>query len=125
MPDENNDFIVTALLSELKEENERKSRIIHALVKVVCGCIVAVLLTVGGFLWYLNQYDFSTEETTTITQNSTGVYSLIDSEGNVIASDLTPEEVEQFMEAYDGYGTSDESLNQEAKQNTLEVSKGD
>lgn len=33
---EDNDFIVTALLSELKEENERKSRIIHALVKVVC-----------------------------------------------------------------------------------------
>ena len=54
MPDESNDFIVTALLSELKEENERKSRIIHALVKVVCGCIVVVMLTVGGFLWYLN-----------------------------------------------------------------------
>lgn len=85
---EGNDFIVTALLSELKEENERKSRIIHALVKVVCGCIVAVLLTVGGFLWYLNQYDFSSEETTTINQNSTGVYSLIDSEGNVIAKDF-------------------------------------
>lgn len=84
MPEEN-DFIVTALLSELKAENERKSRIIHALVKVVCGCIVAVMLTVGGFLWYLNQYDFSSEETTTYT--STGVYSLIDSEGNVIASD--------------------------------------
>ena len=93
---EGNDFIVTALLSELKEENERKSRIIHALVKVVCGCIVAVLLTVGGFLWYLNQYDFSSEETTTYT--STGVYSLVDSEGNVIASDLTPEEIEQLIE---------------------------
>lgn len=120
---EGNDFIVTALLSELKEENERKSRIIHALVKVVCGCIVAVLLTAGGFLWYLNQYDFSSEETTTYT--STGVYSLIDSEGNVIANDLTPEEIEQLMEVSLGDGTSNESLNQEAEQNTLEVSKGD
>lgn len=120
---EGNDFIVTALLSELKEENERKSRIIHALVKVVCGCIVAVLLTTGGFLWYLNQYDFSSEETTTYP--STGVYSLIDSEGNVIANDLTPEEIEQLMEVSLGDGTSNESLNQEAEQNTLEVSKGD
>lgn len=120
---EGNDFIVTALLSELKEENERKSRIIHALVKVVCGCIVAVMLTVGGFLWYLNQYDFSTEETTTYT--STGVYSLIDSEGNVIANDLTPEEIEQLMEVSLSDGTSDENNDQEAEQNTLEVSKGD
>lgn len=124
MPEEN-DFIVTALLSELKAENERKSRIIHALVKVVCGCIVAVMLTVGGFLWYLNQYDFSSEETTTINQNSTGVYSLIDSEGNVIANDLTPEEIEQIMEAYDGEGTSNENNDQKTEQNTLEVSKGD
>ncbi len=122
MPEEN-DFIVTALLSELKTENERKSRIIHALVKVVCGCIVAVMLTVGGFLWYLNQYDFSSEETTTYT--STGVYSLIDSEGNVIASDLTPEEIEQLMEVSLSDGTGNESLSQEEKQNTLEVSKGD
>lgn len=122
MPEEN-DFIVTALLSELKEENERKSRIIHALVKVVCGCVVAILLTVGGFLWYLNQYDFSTEETTTYT--STGVYSLIDSEGNVIANDLTPEEIGQLMEVSLNDGTSNESLNQKEEQNTLEVSKGD
>lgn len=120
---EGNDFIVTALLSELKEENERKSRIIHALVKVVCGCIVAVMLTVGGFLWYLNQYDFSSEETTTYT--STGVYSLIDSEGNVIANDLTPEEIEQLMEVSLSDGTSNENNDQEAEQNTLEVSKGD
>lgn len=120
---EGNDFIVTALLSELKEENERKSRIIHALVKVICGCIVAVMLTVGGFLWYLHQYDFSTEETTTYT--STGVYSLIDSEGNVIANDLTPEEIEQLMEVSLSNGTSNENNDQEAEQSTLEVSKGD
>lgn len=120
---EDNDFIVTALLSELKAENERKSRIIHALVKVVCGCIVAVMLTVGGFLWCLNQYDFSSEETTTYT--STGVYSLIDSEGNVIASDLTPEEIEQLMEVSLSDGASDENNDQKTEQNTLEVSKGD
>lgn len=122
MPEEN-DFIVTALLSELKAENERKSRIIHALVKVVCGCIVAVMLTVGGFLWYLNQYDFSSEETTTYT--STGVYSLIDSEGNVIASDLTPEEIEQLMGVTLSDGTGNENNDQTTEQNTLEVSKGD
>ena len=122
MPEEN-DFIVTALLSELKEENERKSRIIHALVKVVCGSIVAVMLTVGGFLWYLNQYDFSSEETTTYT--STGVYSLVDSKGNVIASDLTPEEIEQLMEVSLSDGTGNEDNEPKAEQNALEVSKGD
>ena len=122
MPEEN-DFIVTALLSELKAENERKSRIIHALVKVVCGCIVAVMLTVGGFLWYLNQYDFSSEETTTYT--STGVYSVVDSEGNVIANDLTPEEIEQLMEVSLSDGTGNKNNDQKTEQNTLEVSKGD
>lgn len=122
MPEEN-DFIVTALLSELKEENERKSRIIHALVKVVCGGIVAVMLTVGGFLWYLNQYDFSSKETTTYT--STGVYSLVDSEGNVIASDLTPEEIEQLMEVSLSDGTGNENNKPKAEQNALEVPKGD
>lgn len=89
----------------------------------MCGCIVAVLLTVGGFLWYLNQYDFSSEETTTYT--STGVYSLIDSEGNVIASDLTPEEIEQLMEVALSDGTGNENNDQKTEQNTLEVSKGD
>ena len=99
---EQNDFIATELLGELKAENNRKDAIISKLIKTIVGVIilafVIVAAVVGGFLWYLNQYDFSGTTTSNITQESTGVYSLIDSEGNVVSADLTPEEVAELME---------------------------
>ena len=49
------DFIVTALLKGLKSENDHKAKIIKSLLKVICGCIISILITVGGFLWYLYQ----------------------------------------------------------------------
>lgn len=61
------DFVVSALISELKAENDRKSRTIHALMKIIYSCLVTILLVIGGFLWYLNQYDFISESTTTTT----------------------------------------------------------
>ena len=98
------DFIVSELLAELKAENERKERQIHRLNRTLAVTIsmamVAVLLVVAGFLWYLNQYDFSATETMTetITNTAEGVYAIIDSEGNVISSDLTAEEIQALME---------------------------
>lgn len=83
------DFIVTELLSELKAENARKGRML--LVTVVTA-IAAVLLVVAGFLMYLNQYDFSS------TTTATGVYTVVDSEGNVVASDITSDELVDLME---------------------------
>lgn len=118
------DFVVSALISELKAENDRKSRTIHALMKIIYSCLITILLIIGGFLWYLNQYDFVSESTitTTTTNDSTGIYSLIDSEGNVIASDLTDDEINQLMEAY--YGTSagdnDKNINPDEEPNALE-----
>lgn len=104
------DFIVSELLSELKAENERKERQIHRLNKtLVCtiiAALVAVLLVVAGFLWYLNQYDFSATTTETITAE--GVYAIVDSEGNVIGSDFTAEEIEGLLEGVlNNDGTSD------------------
>ena len=94
------DFIVSELLSELKAENTRKDSQIKSLHKVVATTIVimvaTVLATIGGFLWYLNQYDFSSSDTT--TNNAEGVYALIDSEGNVVGTDLTAEDIEGLME---------------------------
>ena len=96
------DFIVSELLSELKSENERKDQQIQGLHKViatvVAGALCAILLVVAGFLWYLNQYDFSSTETITdtVTNTAEGVYAVIDSEGNVISSDLTAEEIERL-----------------------------
>ena len=73
------------MLGELKEQSKRWFR----------TCMVMVLvevLTIAGFIWYLYQYDF----TSTIEQ--AGVYTLIDSSGNVISSDITPEQIESILE---------------------------
>ena len=94
------DFIVSELLSELKSENERKERQIHRLNRTLAissvASMLAVLLIVAGFLWYLNQYDFSSTTTETITAE--GVYTIVDSNGNVIGSDFTAEEIQSFLE---------------------------
>ena len=106
------DFVVSELLSELKAGNVRKDDQIRRLQKVVFSTVIAALLAllaaVGGFLWYLNQYDFSSTTTTT----AEGVYAVIDSEGNVIGQDLTPEQVEILMEELNnGYGKGDQNSN--------------
>ena len=113
------DFIVSELLAELKAENERKERQIHRLNRTLAVTIsmamVAVLLVVAGFLWYLNQYDFSATETMTETITNTntaeGVYAIIDSEGNVISSDLTAEEIKTMMEEVIIGGDSEDNTN--------------
>ena len=104
------DFIVSELLAELKAENGRKERQIHRLNKTlaatVIAALVAVLLAVVGFLWYLNQYDFSSTMTETVTAE--GVYAIVDSDGNVIGSDFTAEEIQGLLEGVlDGGGESD------------------
>ena len=106
------DFIVSELLSELKAENERKERQVRNLSKTLAVTIIAalaaVLLVVAGFLWYLNQYDFSSTTTETITNTAEGVYAIVDSEGNVIGSDFTAEEIQQFLEGVMNDGESNE-----------------
>lgn len=73
------------MLGELKEQSKRWFRTFLVMVLVE-------VLTIAGFIWYLYQYDF----TSTIEQ--TGVYTLMDSTGNVISADLTPEQVKEIME---------------------------
>lgn len=94
---EGQDFIVSELLSELKEENERKAKQLVQKEKTLRLCIflflVVILFIIGVFVWYLNQYDFTSEQTVS------GVYTLVDSDGNVVAQDISPEEYKQFMEA--------------------------
>lgn len=94
------DFIVSELLSELKAENSRKDKQIQGLHRVIATittiALCAILLVVAGFLWYLNQYDFSATTTETVTAE--GVYAIVDSEGNVIGSDFTAEEIQGLLE---------------------------
>lgn len=77
------------LLKELKLQTKRWF-------VAFCITILLELSTIIGFIWYLNQYDF----TSTIEQN--GVYTLVDSEGNIISSDITPEQIEKIMEIING-----------------------
>lgn len=107
--DEHTDYIATELLRELKEGNVRKDAQIAQMAKnqirTFYGFMIVILLIVSGFLLYLNQYDFTSTTTTTTTNTAEGVYAIIDSEGNVIASDLTSEEIERIMSTY---GTDDQ-----------------
>lgn len=107
------DFIVSELLSELKAENERKERQIRrlntTLAITIAVAMLAVLLVVAGFLWYLNQYDFSATSTETITNTAEGVYAIIDSDGNVIGSDFTAEEIQGLLEGVTADGEGNES----------------
>lgn len=64
--------------------------------KLVFALLVIVLIlwaaTIGGFVWYLNQYDFVS------SIESTAVYSIIDSSGNVISSDIPQDQLERILE---------------------------
>lgn len=107
--DEHADFIATELLQELKEGNARKDAQIIQQNKdfkhMIYGFLIVIFAIVAGFLLYLNQYDFSgTEE---YNYEASGVYALVDSEGNVVAQDLTPEEITRIMEVLNINGNSE------------------
>ena len=97
------DFIASELLSELKENNQRKDTQIAQLhkniLRIVIATVVSILLVVGGFLLYLNQYDFSS--TSMVENSAEGVYALIDSSGNTIAWDITPEQLNEIFKVID------------------------
>lgn len=100
----NSDYLATELLSEIKRSNERWFKIAFAM-------LLAWLVTIGVFVWYLNQYDFSS--TTTETNEATGVYAIVDSDGNVIASDLQSADVAQLLKGLnDGNRTKNQNSNQ-------------
>lgn len=80
-----NDMWVSELIDLVKSQCKRWAMAFFA----VLGLWAA---TIAGFIWYLNQYDF----VSTVEQN--GVYTLIDSEGNVISSDISPNQVIEIME---------------------------
>lgn len=75
----------------------------------VLALITCCALTVGAFIWYLNQYDF----TGTSTIEATGIYALVDSDGNVIAEDVTPEMWEKYERWLADNGNGQKDSNQE------------
>ena len=89
---EENKVFSYELLSDARDNNERWFKAFITMAKINVAELLAIVIVVLSFVWYLNQYDF----TSSIEQN--GVYTLIDSEGNVISSDITPEQIESIME---------------------------
>ena len=73
--------------------------IIALLKKVIIGAFIVIILIVAGFLLYLSLNQ--KENYQTVSTN--GVYNLVNSEsGEIIATDLTPEQIEKIMELLDG-----------------------
>lgn len=78
--------------------NDEKQSIAYSLItllkRVIIGFIILVTLIVAGFLFYIGQIKNSSYKNV----DATGVYNLVDSEGNVIATDLTQDDVEKIVE---------------------------
>ena len=71
----------------------------------LCMCWAAsVIVIVCAFVWLWNQYDY--ESTTELS----GVYNLVDSEGNVVSSDLSPDDVIRILQELDN-GKGQENQN--------------
>lgn len=97
--------IAMEILGELKSQNERLMDFNKKLMNAIKWLIILAGLIVGGFLLYLYQYDFSG----TIEQN--GVYTLVDSSGNVISSDITPEQMEDILKIINGENKNNQKEN--------------
>ena len=78
--------------------NDEKQSIAYSLItllkRVIIGFIILVIIIVAGFLFYIGQMKNSSYKNV----DATGVYNLVDSEGNVIATDLTKEDIEKIVE---------------------------
>lgn len=87
----------------MNDENEKSIAysLISLLKKVIIGFIVLVIIIVLGFLFYINSMDIESVSNV----DATGVYNLVDSEGNVIATDLTQEDIAKIMELLNGEDT--------------------
>ena len=70
--------------------------LISLLKKFFLGFCITIILIVAGFIAYLIW------RTDSKSIDATGVYNLVDSKGNVVATDLTPEDLEKLMEILNG-----------------------
>lgn len=82
----------------MKNEDKSMAYMLVSLLKRVIICfIVLIVFIVGGFLYYIK---VSNNKATSV--DAVGVYNLVDSEGNVIATDLTAEDIEMIRALLNG-----------------------
>lgn len=79
------DMWVSELIDLVKEQSKSWRRAFFTTLGILFGTIIIVF----AYLW---QYDFAS------TIEQTGVYTLIDSQGNVVSSDITPEQINEILE---------------------------
>lgn len=82
----------------MKNEDKSMAYMLVSLLKRVIICfIVLIVVIVGGFLYYINKISNDN-----MIVDAVGVYNLVDSEGNVIATDLTAEDIEMIRDLVNG-----------------------
>lgn len=82
----------------MKNEDKSMAYMLVSLLKRVIICfIVLIVVIVGGFLYYIK-----TSNNRVTSVDAVGVYNLVDSEGNVIATDLTAEDIDKIIEMLNG-----------------------
>lgn len=101
---DSNEVFAYELLSDARDNSERWFKAFLAMVKINLVEVLVMLAMVFAFIWYLNQYDFVS------TVEQTGIYTLTDSQGNVISADITTEQIKEIMEILnDGKDEGDEN----------------
>lgn len=94
----------------MKEGKSDLWNIIDLLKKVIFGAFVVIITIVTLFVIYL----VNREDSAITTIDTTGVYNLVNSEnGEVIATDLTQEDISKIMELLDGKNKDDKSQEQD------------
>lgn len=76
----------------LKDYQLREKRSFVERLIILSLWTLSLIFTIGIFIWYLNQYDFIS------TVESTGVYNIVDGDGNIISADISPEHIEKILE---------------------------
>lgn len=79
----------------------------NRLVRWLCmAWALSMVFVVGAFVWLWNQYDYES------SNELSGVYNLVDSQGNVVSADLEPDDVIRILqELENGKDQADQNQN--------------
>ena len=79
----------------------------NRLVRWLCvAWALSMVFVVGAFVWLWNQYDYES------SNELSGVYNLVDSQGNVVSADLEPDDVIRILqELENGKDQADQTQN--------------
>ncbi|MDE6314776.1 MAG: hypothetical protein K2M46_14380 [Lachnospiraceae bacterium] len=90
--------IAMELLGELKTQNKRLASILIAVIILWTG-------TIGGFIWYLNQYDFSSYS---IESQDGGNANFIGNDGDIINGERESDQKDKEEQESKGNGNKEE-----------------